>query len=218
MPIEATFITAWVLILIFSVILHEVMHGYAALKFGDHTAERAGRLTLNPIPHIDPIGTILVPAIFIIPSILTGTAPSIFLAWAKPVPVNPLNFKDIKRGEIVVSLAGIGANLALAVFGAVVFHMLNNFYPAPLLLAISFVAINLNLMLAVFNLLPIPPLDGSKVLMTLLPYHLAKQYQSIEQYGFIILIGLMLLKFGDASILGIYVGFMVGLLRNLLFL
>lgn len=159
------------------------MHGLVALKFGDHTAENAGRLTLNPIPHIDPIGTILMPILFVF--LQTG----FFLAWAKPVPVNPLNFKDIKRGELFVSLAGILSNFGLAIMAALLYHFTpgGSFFLKDLMEY----TVSINLMLAVFNLLPIPPLDGSKVLLSQLPYNLAREYDKLSQYGFLILIGLL---------------------------
>lgn len=188
---DAAIRTFQILILLFSVVIHEVMHGLVALKFGDHTAEDAGRLTLNPIPHIDPVGSILMPIL----SIMGG---GIFFAWAKPVPVNPLNFRDIKRGELYVSAAGIGANFSLALVGAVLYHILSAFFGQTTQIAPSLVLIGLqilvviNLMLGTFNLIPIPPLDGSKVLMTLLPYNLAREYMKFERYGFLILLVLLI--------------------------
>src|SRR3989338_5623076 len=113
------FFATSIIILLFSVIIHEVMHGLMALKFGDHTAQNAGRLTLNPIPHIDLFGTILLPALLI----FTGSP--ILLGWAKPVPVNPLNFSNIKKGELLVALAGILANFGLAILAATIFHILD---------------------------------------------------------------------------------------------
>lgn len=172
-----------IVILMFSVILHEVMHGLVALKFGDTTAQRAGRLTLNPLPHIDLIGTILLPLL----SILSGGP---LLAWAKPVPVNPLNFSNIRRGELFVSSAGILANFGLAVICALIFRILTALpmtFPSYLGELLLF-AIRINLFLGVFNLLPIPPLDGSKILLSQLPYKLAKEYAKLEKYGFLILI------------------------------
>ena len=189
-----------IVILLFSVILHEVMHGWVALQFGDTTAQRAGRLTLNPIPHVDLFGTILLPAFLI----LTGSP--ILLGWAKPVPVNPLNFTNLRKGELFVSAAGILANFGLAVVAAIVFHILNALpqtFPAFIGDLLSF-TILINLVLGIFNLLPIPPLDGSKILMSWLPYNLAKEYQKIEPYGFIIL--LLLLTTG-------VLGFVFGLAR-----
>ena len=111
------FIALSIVILLFSVILHEVAHGLAALYFGDRTAQNAGRLTLNPIPHIDLIGTILLPALLFI------TNSPVLFGWAKPVPVNPLHFSNIRRGELLVSLAGVGANFGLAIIAAVLFHI-----------------------------------------------------------------------------------------------
>lgn len=173
-----------VVILLFSVIVHEVMHGLVALKFGDRTAQNAGRLTLNPIPHIDPVGTILLPALMF----LTGLPG---LAWAKPVPVNPLNFKDIKTGEIMVSLAGVASNFGLALVGALLFH-LNRITLDLLLLgqAAQFMVL-INILLGIFNLFPIPPLDGSKAVGALLPYNLAREYERLNVIGPFILLALV---------------------------
>ncbi len=181
-----------IIILLFSVILHEVMHGYVALRFGDHTAEKAGRLTLNPIPHIDPIGTILLPALLLVIPLLTGVTPGIFIAWAKPVPVNPLNFHDIRKGELMVSLAGIGANFALASLAAVFYHLLPGTLSfAPFLKAALRFAVGINLMLFAFNIIPIPPLDGSNALLSQLSYKWAKKYESLTRYGFLIILFLL---------------------------
>ncbi len=174
------------IVLLFSVILHEVMHGFVAKKFGDNTAERAGRLTLNPIPHIDPVGTILLP----LASLYLG---GILFGWAKPVPVNPLNFSNLRKGELMVSAAGILANFGLAVAAALVFRLLDGLpqtFPALLGGILSFTVL-INLVLGIFNLLPIPPLDGSKILLSQLPSKLAAEYQKIESYGFIILLLLL---------------------------
>ncbi|MDP3974208.1 MAG: site-2 protease family protein [Candidatus Daviesbacteria bacterium] len=181
------FIALSIVILLFSVIIHEVMHGVMALKFGDSTAQRAGRLTLNPIPHIDPIGTLLLPALLI----LTGSP--ILFGWAKPVPVNPLNFSNLKRGELMVSAAGILSNFGLAALAVIIYHILNGLpqtFPAIVGSLLQF-TIMINLILGIFNLLPIPPLDGSKILLSQLPYNLAKQFQKIEPYGFLILLILL---------------------------
>lgn len=183
----AEYLALSLVVLLFSVILHEVMHGYVALRFGDRTAENAGRLTLNPIPHIDPFGTILLPAIFLISAYFGGGLP-FFIAWAKPVPVNPLNFKDVKLGELLVSLAGVGSNFGLALLGTVLYHITPD---SMFLKEVWRFMVGINLMLGVFNLLPIPPLDGSKALMSQLSYDLARQYQKIESYGIIILIALL---------------------------
>ncbi len=174
------------IVLLFSVILHEVMHGFVAKKFGDNTAERAGRLTLNPIPHIDPVGTILLP----LASIYLG---GVLFGWAKPVPVNPLNFSNLRKGELMVSAAGILANFGLAIAAALVFRILDALpqtFPALLGGILSFTVL-INLVLGIFNLLPIPPLDGSKILLSQLPYKWAAKYLKIESYGFIILLLLL---------------------------
>lgn len=172
-----------ILILLISIVIHEVMHGLAARYFGDHTAEYAGRLTLNPLPHIDPIGSLLMPAA----ALFLGTP---ILAWAKPVPVNPLHFNNIRLGEFVVSFAGIAANLAIATVAAVLFHLTANIF-SPLWGNVLSFAVYINVYLAVFNLLPIPPLDGSKILSALLPDELAFQYRQLDRYGFLILMVLI---------------------------
>jgi Zn-dependent protease len=148
-----------VVIIIFSAIIHEVMHGYAADKLGDPTARYAGRLTLNPIPHIDPIGSILLPLVLV----LSGSP--IFFGWAKPVPYNPYNLRPGRFSEAIVAGAGPASNAVIAiVFGIIVrlgvFATLSDFF---------FLIVVVNVMLCIFNLIPIPPLDGSKVLEALLP-------------------------------------------------
>lgn len=170
-----------IIIFLFSVILHEVAHGMVARYFGDHTAENAGRLTLNPIPHIDPFGSILLPLL------LRLSGSPILLGWAKPVPVNPLNFKDIKRGELWVSTAGPLTNLALAILASIFYHLIpsSTFHLLPSILLYT---VDINALLAVFNLLPIPPLDGSKVVMSYLPYNLLVQYERLTPYGFLIIL------------------------------
>ncbi|MBI2019499.1 site-2 protease family protein [Candidatus Daviesbacteria bacterium] len=185
-----------IIVLLFSVIVHEVMHGLTALKFGDHTAERAGRLTLNPLPHIDPVGTILLPILLFV------TNSPIMFGWAKPVPVNPLNFTDLRKGEFLVSIAGILSNLALALIAAVIYHILRNFGAPFLVMETLFFMVQINILLAIFNFIPIPPLDGSKVLMSQLPYKLAKEYQKFEAYGFIVLLMLWFIPVGGTSLLG----------------
>lgn len=201
-----------ILILLFSVIVHEVMHGVVALKFGDHTAERAGRLTLNPIPHIDLFGTILLPALLI----FTGSP--ILFGWAKPVPVNPLNFSNLRKGEFFVSAAGILANFGLAIAAALIYHFLNALpqtFPAIVGTLLRF-TVTINLVLGIFNLFPIPPLDGSKILLSQLPLNLAKSYQKIEPYGFLILLVLLMVPLGRGSLLQTVLGFFVGLFSRIL--
>ena len=201
-----------IVILLFSVIIHEVMHGVVALRFGDHTAERAGRLTLNPIPHIDLFGTVLLPALLI----FTGSP--ILFGWAKPVPVNPLNFSNLRRGELFVSAAGILANFGLAIAAALIFHLLNALpqtFPTIVGSLLRFTVL-INLVLGIFNLFPIPPLDGSKILLSQLPYNMAKTYSKIEPYGFLILLILLMVPFGRSSLLQTILGFLVGIFSSLL--
>lgn len=169
-------------VLFFSVIIHEVSHGYVALLNGDPTAKIYGRLTLNPVPHIDPIGTILVPILLFL------SHSSILFGWAKPVPVNPLNFRNYTTGEITVSAAGVLSNFILAViFSQLLPFAQNN--EGFFLLCKYGIIINLYLML--FNLIPIPPLDGSKILMPLLPRSLQQLYAQLEPWGFVLILVLL---------------------------
>lgn len=209
---EASVFAFGIIILLFSVIIHEVMHGVVALKFGDTTAQRAGRLTLNPIPHIDLFGTILLPAILI----FTGSP--ILFGWAKPVPVNPLNFSNLRKGELFVAAAGILANFSLAILAAIIFHILNALpqtFPFLVGELLRFTVL-INLVLGIFNLFPIPPLDGSKILLSQLPYKLAKSYARIEPYGILILLILLMVPFGRASLLQTILGFFLNFFLKIL--
>ncbi|MBI3012191.1 MAG: site-2 protease family protein [Elusimicrobia bacterium] len=174
-------------LLLFSVIFHEVAHGLVALREGDDTAYVSGRLTLNPIPHLDILGSILFPAICFL------THVPVF-GWAKPVPVNPNRFNDYKNGVIRVSLAGPLTNLLIAVLFALALFLLRRYsnllFEIPILPYTLSQGILLNLVLAVFNLIPIPPLDGSKILSIFLPALISPQYDSLEASGLFIVIGL----------------------------
>jgi Zn-dependent protease len=181
-------------VLLFSVVLHEYAHGWQALKEGDDTAYMLGRLTLNPLPHIDPFGSVLLP-------VMLALLNSPFLiGWAKPVPVNPRNYRNYRAGDIRVSLAGIVVNLALAVIATlllVVFIRLADVLPAlspslELGARMMQYGVLINLILAFFNLIPIPPLDGSHVLYHLLPPRLGMQYRQLQRYGMLILIVLLM--------------------------
>ncbi|MBL7196888.1 MAG: site-2 protease family protein [Candidatus Omnitrophica bacterium] len=167
------------LILFFlAVVIHEFAHGWMAYKLGDPTAKYSGRLTLNPIAHIDPIGTIALPLFLVI------TGSPILFGWAKPIPVNFLGLRNPKKDMIWVGLAGPGANILLAIVISLIIKLKMIFLPLQVLEYFML----LNLVLATFNLIPIPPLDGSRVVMGLLPPKLAYQYMRLERFGFIIIV------------------------------
>jgi Zn-dependent protease len=186
---ELAFIVGIVLV-IFSIILHEVAHGYMADLLGDPTARYSGRLTLNPLPHIDPVGSVL------LPGILALTGSSFLIGWAKPVPYNPYNLKNQRWGEALVGFAGPATNILIAV---VLGLMLRFFGDAMNPAAIQPVAMAVlaNLSLAILNLIPIPPLDGSKILKSLLPAPLAYSYGGLERLTYALgpfgLIGVLML-------------------------
>ncbi|MFH1045986.1 MAG: site-2 protease family protein [Candidatus Omnitrophota bacterium] len=173
----------FIALFLLAVIIHEVAHGWMANKLGDPTAKFAGRLTLNPIAHIDPMGTILFPLL------LSLSGSPIVFGWAKPVPINFALLRNGKKGLLLVSAAGIGANAVLAVLFALLLRM--GLFPYN---SYGWVFLNygimVNLVLAVFNAIPIPPLDGSKIVLSILPKELANTYLKIEPYGFVILLGL----------------------------
>lgn len=185
-------------ILVFSVVFHEVSHGVVANSLGDTTAKDAGRLTLNPLSHLDPLGSIIVPTFLILMNQLAGGG--IIFGWAKPVPVNPQYLRDRKFGEAKVSLAGPASNFALAlVFGlALRFLPIGEMYPS---LAVIFQSIvYINLLLAAFNLLPVPPLDGSHILFSLLPRSMYKVRTFLQQYGLMLLFVLIFFFFDFISL------------------
>lgn len=167
-----------IIIFIFSVIIHEVSHGYAAYMQGDKTAKYAGRLTLNPIPHIDIFGSIVLPILLIL-----SHAPMV-IGWAKPVPFNPYNLKNQKWGEAIVALAGPLSNILLAL----IFGLILRFGYFPGLFEPFSYIVFINLVLAVFNLVPIAPLDGSKILFSFLPYSMQYIREFMERNEFYLLI------------------------------
>jgi len=180
-------------VLIFSIVVHEVAHAWQARREGDDTAEKLGRITLNPLPHLDIWGSFLVPAALH----LMGTG--FIFGWAKPVPVNPANYRERVAGDIRVSLAGIVSNLILAVISTILLAIVVKIGTMTTgfagLLDWVYIALNyslvINLVLAFFNLVPIPPLDGSHVVAHLLPPELAHRYRSFAQYGVLGLFGLL---------------------------
>ena len=173
----------WVLPVLFAITVHEVAHGWVARKLGDNTAWMMGRLTLNPIKHIDPVGTILVPGILFMTS-------GMIFGWARPVPVNWRNLHDIRRDMFLVALAGPAANLIMAIIWALLAKVAVTtqvtYFSVPLAL-MGMAGIQINLLLMVINLLPIPPLDGGRILNALLPPSLSDVYQQIEPFGLIIM-------------------------------
>jgi Zn-dependent protease len=176
------------IVLLFSVIIHELAHGYVAYSLGDPTAKYAGRLTLNPLKHLDLFGSIILPLLLFV-----AGSPFLF-GWAKPVPINPYNFKDQKYGEIKVSIAGPASNLLLAIF----FGLILRFIPDTIIainpgivILLSYI-VSINIWLAIFNLIPIPPLDGSWILFSFLPAGMENIRTFLKQYGIVILVLLIL--------------------------
>ncbi|MBL7995737.1 site-2 protease family protein [bacterium] len=184
-------------VLIFAVVIHECAHGLVAKWCGDDTADREGRITLNPIKHTDLWGTIIIPVLLA----LSGSG--LMFGWAKPVPVNPNNFRNYRRDDIYVSMAGPASNFILALISAFLIVILSLAFPSfftdtltnrpndTFLLKLLWNSIFINIILAVFNLIPIPPLDGSHVIASFLPPNLADQYRSLGFTGMFILVALM---------------------------
>lgn len=186
-------LSIYALPVIFAITLHEAAHGYVAKHFGDLTAYAQGRISLNPMRHIDPVGTIAVPVGLLVLSSLSGGAGFLF-GWAKPVPVNFGNLRHPKRDMLWVAAAGPGANLVMALGWALMIKLaplLPQYFAVPLE-RIGMAGINVNLLLMVLNLLPIPPLDGGRMMVSLLPSRAAYRYSMIEPYGIIILLALLL--------------------------
>ncbi len=182
-------ITIWAIPVLFAITLHEVAHGWAAKQFGDLTAQSLGRLSLNPIKHIDPIGTVVIPAVLIA---TTGFA----FGWAKPVPVNFSLLNNPKKDMVWVAAAGPFANLVMTVFWAVILITFlsaanNNNQYAIFFVYMSMAGIFINLILMVLNLLPVPPLDGGRVLAGLVPDKFSNMLAKIEPYGLFIMFGLL---------------------------
>jgi Zn-dependent protease len=177
----------------FAITLHEAAHGYAARHFGDYTAHNAGRISLNPLKHIDPVGTIVVPLVILISSSILGGG-GILFGWAKPVPVNFGQLRNPKRDMLWVAAAGPGANLFMACCWALVLKLAatvpSNYYSVPLH-SMAQIGITINVVLMVLNLFPLPPLDGGRIAVSLLPGRMAWRFAMIEPYGFIILLVLL---------------------------
>lgn len=195
-------IAVWALPVMFAITVHEVSHGWAASRFGDQTARMLGRLTLNPLKHIDPIGTVVVPlALLMLGGFVFG--------WAKAVPVNPKNFKRPRHDMAWVAMAGPASNFVMAIGWGLIAKiglMMEASMPgaAQFLVYSGLAGISINLILMVLNLLPVPPLDGSHVVSALLPPQLAWQYNRVAPYGIFILLGLLVLGFLTPLLIGPY--------------
>ncbi len=187
-----------IVVLIFSIVIHEFSHGWVANYLGDPTAKYQGRLTLNPLPHIDPLGSILIPFLMF----LSGTG--IIFGWAKPVPYNPYNLKDQRRGPALVAVAGPLANLAVAVFFGLVIRTLAAYGVGLAIIPFLGFIVLINIVLAIFNLVPIPPLDGSKLLFSVLPYSTRHIQEFLERNGMLLL--LVFIFFGFQLIIPIIFG------------
>jgi len=171
-----------ILILILSVVIHEVSHGYAALFLGDTTAKYEGRLTLNPLKHLDPFGSVILPLML---AILPG---GLIFGWAKPVPYNPYNLRNRRWGELLVAIAGPASNIAVALVLSIVIRLAPVLSLSLSFVQLLFVAVLINVLLAIFNLVPIPPLDGSKILFNLFPGLALEMRGFLERWGFMFLL------------------------------
>lgn len=201
MQIELIFSLA---ILIMSVVIHEVSHGYAAYLLGDKTAKYQGRLTLNPLKHLDMFGSVFLPLLLVISKV------GFVIGWAKPVPYNPYNLRNQRWGEAMVAIAGPLSNILIAlVFGLIIRF---GAYTLPTsFIQLSFILVLINVVLACFNLVPIPPLDGSKILFSVLPDRLGRFRYSLERYGFVLVLIFVLLFWNlitpvILSIVGLFTG------------
>lgn len=181
-------IVVWILPVIFAITVHEVAHGWMAKQYGDNTADQQGRLTLNPLKHIDPVGTIIVPGLLLI------TFTGFIFGWAKPVPVDARKLRNPKKAMMMVALAGPLSNVLMAVAWALLVRVgvaiEMEFISMPLIYS-GVAGITINLVLALINMLPIPPLDGSRILSGLLPDYWAWRYNQLERWGFLILLVLL---------------------------
>lgn len=196
----------FIAVLVFSVVLHEVAHGYMALFLGDPTAKLAGRLTLNPLPHVDPLGSLILPGLM---SLIPG---GIIFGWAKPVPFNPYNLRAGKWGPALVAIAGPVSNFLIAVVFAVVIRSATDLGLSGEVVTLSSMIVMMNIALALFNLIPVPPLDGSKILFAVLPYRL-RYIENILESNQLILILVVIL--GASALISPLIGILFTLFTGL---
>jgi Zn-dependent protease len=205
-------IVVFALPVIYAITLHEAAHGYVARYFGDMTAAEQGRITLNPLKHIDPVGTILVPLVILLTSKLLGGG-AILFGWAKPVPVNFARLRRPKQDMLWVALAGPGMNFVMAVFWALMIQLgytLGSGFASTPLMLMGAAGVFINVILMSLNLIPLPPLDGGRIAVSLLPVKQAMQFARLEPYGLFILLGLLF-----TGILGIILWPLIGLFIGL---
>ncbi len=193
MDLSLQTIALWIVPVVLAITLHEAAHGYAAKRFGDRTAELLGRITLNPLKHVDLVGTILVPGALILAAKASG-GPLFIFGWAKPVPVNFGNLRDPKRDMLWVAGAGPAANFFMAFLWGLVLKLCgeSGLFPNEALFLMGKAGISVNLVLMALNLIPIPPLDGGRIAVSLLPARAAAAWQRIEPWGFFIILALLM--------------------------
>jgi Zn-dependent protease len=189
MDLSLTTIVLYAVPVVFAITLHEAAHGYVARNFGDRTAELQGRITLNPLKHIDPIGTIVVPGVLLLAAKFGG--PQFVFGWAKPVPVNFANLHNPRRDMLWVAAAGPGANFAMALGWALLLKALPASADEGPVASMAIVGISVNLVLMALNLLPVPPLDGGRIAVSLLPLRAARAYARLEPYGLFVIVALL---------------------------
>jgi Zn-dependent protease len=212
-------ITVFALPVIFAITLHEAAHGYVARYFGDTTAAALGRITLNPLKHIDPVGTLLVPLAILLASKLLGGGMILF-GWAKPVPVNFGQLRRPKQDMLWVAAAGPGMNLVMALFWALIIqlgHALGSSFASTPLMLMGAAGVFINVILMALNLIPLPPLDGGRIAVSLLPVRQAIQFSRLEPYGLFILLALLftgVLGFILWPLIGLFIG-LVAMLTGL---
>ena len=211
-------IAVFALPVIFAITLHEAAHGYVARFFGDMTAALQGRITLNPLKHIDPVGTILVPLVILLTSKLLGGG-AILFGWAKPVPVNFAHLRRPKQDMLWVAAAGPGMNFIMAVFWGLMIqlgHALGSSFASAPLMLMGAAGVFINVILMSLNLIPLPPLDGGRIAVSLLPVKQAMQFAKLEPYGLFILLGLMFIPVLGTSILGMILWPLINLFVGLI--